>query len=179
MQFPEILETERLILRPWRESDAAACYRCASSPNVGPRCGWKMHESEAESLEIIRTILSTPMTYAVTIKGSDDAVGSIDFHPATRPESIGHVVLGYWLGEPYWGNGYIPEAGRAMLDTAFSLGAREIWVSHFADNHQSRRVIHKLGFAYRFRDTEQISALGEEKELWYYSIRREEYAGNS
>ncbi len=170
MQFPEIIETERLILRPWRESDAAACYRYASDPRIGPMCGWKPHESEAESLDVIRTVLSAAMNYAVTLRGSDEAVGSIGLHPTTRPETMGHVALGYWLGEPHWGNGYIPEAGRAMLATAFSLGAREIWVSHFADNHQSRRVIHKLGFTYRFCDTEWISGLGEEKELWYYSI---------
>ncbi len=179
MQFPEILETDRLLLRPWRESDAAACCRWASDPRVGRMCGWKPHESEEESLEVIRSILSTPLTYAVTVKGSDEAIGSIDLHPTTRPETMGHLALGYWLGAPHWGNGYIPEAGRALLDTAFSLGAREIWVSHFADNHQSRRVIHKLGFTYRFRDTEQVGPSGEEKELWYYSILPGEYTGDS
>ena len=174
MQFPQTIETDRLMLRPWRESDAAACHQYASDPRIGRMCGWTPHESETESLEVIRTILSTPMTYAITLRGSDEPIGAIDFHPATRPEAIGHVVLGYWLGEPYWGNGYIPEAGRAMLDMAFSLGAREIWVSHFADNHQSRRVIHKLGFVYRFCDTETVGATGEKKELWYYSMDRAE-----
>ena len=175
MQFPETIETARLLLRPWREDDAEACFRYASDPRVGAMCGWKPHESIDESREVIRTILSAALCYAVTLKGSDEAIGSIDLHPTTRPETMGHVALGYWLGEPHWGNGYIPEAGEAMLRTAFSLGAREIWVSHFAENHQSRRVIHKLGFTYRFRDTERVEALGTEKELWYYSrVRNEE-----
>ena len=115
MQFPKRIETERLILRPWREEDAAACYRCAKDPRIGLMCGWKPHESEAESRSVIRTILSAPMTYAVTIRGSDEAVGSIGFHPCTRPEAIGHLALGYWLGEMHWGNSYIPEAAAAML----------------------------------------------------------------
>ena len=157
MQFPTILETERLILRPWRESDAAACYRYASDPRIGPMCGWKVHESEDESREIIRTILSAEMTYAVTLKGEDEAIGSISFQPCTHPDTIGHMELGYWLGVP-----------AVMLKTAFDLGATEIWVRHNAVNHQSRRVIHKLGFTFRFAETERD---GEgEKEVWYYSI---------
>ena len=58
MQFPTSIETERLILRPWRESDAASCFRYASDPRIGLMCGWKPHESEDESREIIRTILT-------------------------------------------------------------------------------------------------------------------------
>ena len=72
---------------------------------------------------------------------------------------------------PYWGDGVIPEAGAAMLKTAFDLGATEIWVRHNAVNHQSRRVIHKLGFTFRFAVTERDGE--EEKEVWYYSIQPE------
>ena len=159
MQFPTRIETERLILRPWRESDAASCYRYAKDPRIGLMCGWKPHESEDESREIIRTILTAAMNYAVTLKGEDEAVGS-----------IGHLALGYWLGEPHWGNGYIPEAAEAMLQTAFGLGATELWGAHFAENRNSRRVIHKLGFTFRFADRERFEQIGEEKEVWYYSI---------
>ena len=170
MQFPETIETARLLLRPWREDDAEACFRYASDPRVGAMCGWKPHESVAESREVIRTILSAALCYAVTLKGSDEAIGSIDLHPTTRPETMGHVALGYWLGEPHWGNGYIPEAAAALLKTAFDLGATELWAAHFAENHNSRRVIHKLGFTFRFADKERFEEIDAEKEVWYYSI---------
>ena len=175
MQFPTSIETERLVLRPWRESDAAACYRYASDPRIGLMCGWKPHESEDESREIIRTVLSAAMQYAVTLRGEDEAIGSIGFHPCGRPEAIGHMELGYWLGEAHWGNGYIPEAAAAMLQTAFDLGATELWVAHFAENHNSRRVIHKLGFTFRFADKEWFEQIGEEKEVWYYSMLPEDF----
>ena len=168
MQFPTSIETERLLLRPWREGDAAACFRYASDPRIGLMCGWKPHESEDESREIIRTVLSAAMQYAVTLKGEDEPIGSIGYHPCGRPEAIGHMELGYWLGVPHWGDGIIPEAGAAMLKTAFDLGATEIWVRHNAVNHQSRRVIHKLGFTFRFAETERDGET--EKEVWYYSI---------
>ena len=48
------METERIILRPWQDSDAEALFKYASDPEVGPRAGWPPHKSVEESLEIIR-----------------------------------------------------------------------------------------------------------------------------
>ena len=53
-----LYETDRILLRPWRESDAEALFKYASDPEVGPRAGWPPHKSVEESLEIIRTIFS-------------------------------------------------------------------------------------------------------------------------
>ena len=53
-----IMESQRILLRPWRESDAGALFRYASDPEVGPRAGWAPHQSEAESLGIIRTVFN-------------------------------------------------------------------------------------------------------------------------
>ena len=47
------METERILLRPWRDSDAEVLYKWASDPDVGPRAGWAPHQSVEESLEII------------------------------------------------------------------------------------------------------------------------------
>ena len=46
------METERILLRHWQESDAEALFKYASDPDVGPRAGWPTHKSEEESLEI-------------------------------------------------------------------------------------------------------------------------------
>ena len=51
-----MMETERLLLRPWQESDAEALYRWASDPEVGPAAGWSPHTSVENSREIIRTV---------------------------------------------------------------------------------------------------------------------------
>ena len=63
-----ILETERLILRPWEETDAEDLYRYASHPDVGPIAGWPVHTSVENSRKIIREVLSAPETYAVVLK---------------------------------------------------------------------------------------------------------------
>ena len=165
MKFPETIQTERLLLRPWEESDAAVLFQYARDPRVGTMCGWKPHESEDESLQVIRSILTADYTYAVTLEG--EPIGTVSLQPTKNPACIGHMELGYWLGAPHWGNGYIPEAAAALLETGFHLGAREIWCAHYAENHNSHRVIKKLGFTYRFRAMEE-NGLGETKELWYY-----------
>ena len=59
-----ILETERLILRPWEETDAEDLYKYASHPEVGPIAGWAIHTSVDNSRQIICDVLSAPETYA-------------------------------------------------------------------------------------------------------------------
>ena len=71
-----MLESERLILRPWRPSDAEALYRCARSERVGPRAGWPVHTSVEMSAEVIRTVFSEPETWAVVRKGSAEPIGA-------------------------------------------------------------------------------------------------------
>ena len=70
-----ILETIRLILRPWCEDDAEDLYKYASDPEVGPPAGWLPHTSVENSLEIIRNVLSAPETYAVCLKEDGKAIG--------------------------------------------------------------------------------------------------------
>lgn len=60
-----IFETKRLILRPWRESDAEELYKYAKSSDVGPIAGWPIHTSAQNSKEIIKNVLSADGTFAV------------------------------------------------------------------------------------------------------------------
>ena len=71
-----VMETERLLLRPWRESDVEILFKYAKDPAVGPAAGWPPHTSVEESLEIIRTVFSAPETYAVVLKQTGEPVGS-------------------------------------------------------------------------------------------------------
>lgn len=71
------METERLILRLWREEDAPSLYKYAKNPAVGPIAGWPPHTSVENSREVIRDILSAPETYAVVLKETNEPVGSV------------------------------------------------------------------------------------------------------
>ncbi len=147
-----IIETERLLLRPWREEDAEACFRYARDPDVGPAAGWEPHPDAEHSRTIIRTILSLPETYAVVLKETEEPVGSVGIMvgPASGmglPED--EAELGCWIGKPFWGRGYIPEAIRALIRRCFDeLGCSAVWYGFFEGNEKSRRVAEKCGFAY-------------------------------
>ena len=71
-----MIETERLILRPWRETEAPVLFRYAADPDIGSAAGWPPHTSVENSLEIIRTVFSAPETYAVVLKDTGEPVGS-------------------------------------------------------------------------------------------------------
>lgn len=72
-----IMETDRILLRHWKDSDANALYKYASDSEVGPRAGWQPHHSEDESLEIIRTVFNNPTTWAIILKETGKVVGAI------------------------------------------------------------------------------------------------------
>ena len=71
------METNRILLRPWRESDAPALFKYASDPEVGPRAGWPPHKSVEESLEIIRTVFNDDTnTWAIVLKETGEPIGA-------------------------------------------------------------------------------------------------------
>ena len=148
------LETTRLILRPWNESDAESLYKYASDPTVGPAAGWPPHTSAENSREIIRDVLSAPETYAVIDRETGCAVGSIGLMIGGA-SNIGlsetEGEIGYWIGVPYWGQGLIPEAVSKMLHYAFEdLQLEKVWCGYFDGNDKSRRVQEKCGFEYQY-----------------------------
>jgi len=149
-----VLQTKRLILRPWQESDTEALYKYASNPNVGPIAGWATHISVENSREIIRIVLSAPETYAVVLKETGEAVGSVGLMTARSKIHSASMAdyeceIGYWIGEPYWGQGLIPEAVDELLRYAFeNLQMSAVWCGYFDGNEKSKRVQEKCGFTY-------------------------------
>jgi ribosomal-protein-alanine N-acetyltransferase len=146
------LKTERLILRPWHEEDAADLYGYASDPRVGPIAGWPVHTSVDDSRRVIRNVLAAPETYAVVLRETGRPVGSIGAMQAGHgqaPMTDTEVEVGYWIGVPYWGQGLIPEAVDRLLAHCFEdLGCTAIWCGYYAGNDRSKRVQEKCGFTY-------------------------------
>lgn len=98
------LQTPRLLLRPWEESDAEALYELAKDPDVGPAAGWNVHKDVEESREIIRTILSAPGTFAIFGRRDGQLRGSCGFFPTrTQGAEAGELEIGYWVGKPLLG----------------------------------------------------------------------------
>lgn len=153
------METDRLILRPWEDADAADLYEYAKDPDVGPAAGWPAHVSVEDSLSVIHGALGKPEIYAICLKEDGRAIGSIGLHLSSdtdMTERDDECELGYWIGKPFWGRGIVPEAAREILRHAFEdLGMRCVWAGYYDGNEKSRRVQEKCGFRYQ-RTTEAV-----------------------
>ena len=146
----QILETKRLILRPWCESDAEALFKYASDPDVGPRAGWPPHKSVEESLGIIKTVFSAEGMWAIELKETGEAIGSIGylaFGDSNLSIGVTDAEIGYWIAKPYWNQGLCTEALEAVIDYCFNeKGFSVLWSDFFPDNPASGRVMEKCGF---------------------------------
>ena len=142
--------TDRIRLRPWRESDAEALFKYASDPDVGPRAGWPPHKTEEESLDVIRTVFRNDTTWAIELIASGEAIGAMGYVPCegnNLPSREGEPLVGYWVGKPFWNQGICTEALRMMIDRIRrTTDIRSLISSHFIDNPASGRVMEKCGF---------------------------------
>ena len=147
-----MLETERLVLRKWTDADAESLFEYAKDPDVGPIAGWPPHQSVEESLSIIRNVLGGDECYAICEKENGKAIGAIELMlngHTDMTERDDECELGYWLGKPFWGRGYMPEAARELIRHGFEdLHMRAIWCGYYDGNQKSKRVQEKVGFLY-------------------------------
>lgn len=147
-----ILKTDRLILRPWEETDADSLYEYAKNPNVGPIAGWPSHKNVEESLAVIRNVFNGAECYAICEKDNNIAVGAIELKlkgHTDMTDQDNECELGYWLGEPFWGKGYMSEAVKELIRHGFEdLEMSTIWCGYYDGNNRSKRVQEKVGFVY-------------------------------
>ena len=147
-----ILTTERLTLRPWRESDLKDFYEYASVDGVGQMAGWMPHRSMEESRAILDHFIRHRKTFALEMDGK--VIGSLgieEYSEENYPEldALQGREIGYVLSKAYWGQGLMPEAVRAVIDWLFNEEKLDfILVGHFDRNTRSRCVVEKCGFQY-------------------------------
>ncbi len=174
-----ILETERLILRPWNKDDLEVLYELAKNPYVGPPCGWDPHKSMEESKDVLEDILMNDYTFAVVLKSTGKVVGDISIMPyceSRYPENENQGEIGFWLGYEFWGNGYIPEACRRLIAYGFEeLELEKIWCAHNDDNYNSRRVQEKCGFILHHLDSYYSKAQDKRKSMCVNCIEKKDW----
>lgn len=145
----KILETNRLILRPFALTDLPAFYGYASKHNIGPSAGWKPHESIDESLDILKRFVNAETLWAITLKSNSKLIGSIGLHDDNHRRNNKARSLGYVLDDEYWGQGFVAEASKRVIRYAFEeMDVEIISATHYPFNERSKRVIEKCGFTY-------------------------------
>ncbi|MBD5469308.1 MAG: GNAT family N-acetyltransferase [Lachnospiraceae bacterium] len=173
-----ILETERLMLRPWNESDAESLYEYAKDPDVGPIAGWPPHQSVDESRYVIQNVFSGAEAYAICLKTDGRAIGAIELKlngHTDMTDKEDECELGYWIGKPFWGQGLMPEAAKEMLRHAFEdIGMKKVWCGYYEGNHKSKRVQEKCGFRYQWKTEGVDVPLMHEKRTGHVNLLTKE-----
>ena len=147
------IETERLLLRPLRDTDAPRLVKLANHAEIAHMLATMPHPyslSDAEDfLEKLRDLPANAAQFGITLKNApDEVIGGTGYGPASGPDKPAHEIdFGYWLGLDYWGQGYATEAAKAVIRHAFEVSSIEqIDTEHLTINPASGRVLAKAGF---------------------------------
>ncbi len=145
-----VIKTERLVLRPFKETDLEDFFEYAKVDGVGERAGWSHHKNIEESKKILDLFLSEKKTFAIEYTGK--VIGSLGiekYNEEVLPEFADKTgrEIGFVLSKEYWGNGFMPEAVKGVIDYLFGeIKLDFIVCGHFNYNIQSKRVQEKCGF---------------------------------
>lgn len=145
-----ILKAERLILRPWIDTDLNDFYEYAKVDGVGQLAGWTPHKNIEESKMILDTFIEEKKTFAIEYRGK--VIGSVGiecYNEENYPEfsSLQGREIGYVLSKDFWGQGIMPEAVKAVIQYLFKIENLDfILIRHSDSNTQSARVVQKCGF---------------------------------
>lgn len=146
-----IIETERLTLRPFLESDAADVFEYLKEPAVNCFAGMKLNSLEEAKAEMKKRSGETEYYFAIVLKENGKVIGEIDAYPEHEeshdPDSPMNVFSPCWmLNNKYQGKGYAFEAAHAFFDYLFrEKGARRIYAYTEDYNLSSQHLCEKLG----------------------------------
>jgi ribosomal-protein-alanine N-acetyltransferase len=174
------LETERLVLRPLRVSDAADMFEYAKSPDVTRYLLWSPHSDVGYTrsyLEYLGTRyrLGECYDFAVIHKADGRMIGTCGFVRFDCPHNSAEI--GYVLNPDYRGQGIAPEAVRAVLTFGFErLALHRIEARFMEGNEASLRVMEKVGMHFEGYRREAMLVKGSYRTIGYSSILRHEYA---
>ena len=149
----KVIETKRLILRSFKQTDLEDFYEYASVEGVGEMAGWKHHENIAESQSIMNSFISEDKAFAICLKKNNKVIGTVGIEKYGLEDALTEFKdyygreLGYVLSKDYWGKGLMPEAVNAVKDYLFGELDYDFLICGYYDfNEQSKRVQTKCGF---------------------------------
>ena len=175
------LKTERLLLRPLELPDAPLIEQLAGDPLVAVTTLNIPHPyPRGLAVDWIRQLkqyrdTGQHFTFGIIRRLDQQLVGVVGMHPIT-PLS---AEIGYWLGVPYWNQGYMTEAVRRILQFGIEeQGQHRIFARHFTINPASGRVMVKAGMRYEGTMRQHICKEGQFYDLACYSILQSEFSAS-
>ena len=148
-----ILQTERLVLRPFTFDDLQDFFNYASVDGVGEMAGWAHHQDIETSKRILSNFIAEDKTFAIVLKKTNKVIGSIGIEKYGLEEKLTEFdgyqgrEIGYVLAKEHWGKGLMPEAVKAVINHLFNVVNLDFLTCGYYDfNTQSKRVQEKCGF---------------------------------
>ncbi len=148
-----ILDTKRLVLRPWEKGDLDDLFEYASVPGVGEMAGWPYHKNKEESEYRLNRFIEEKKTFAIVYKENGKVIGSLGVEEYDLEDKLSEFFdyrgrsIGFVLSKDYWGMGLMPEATKAVVDYLFNvLDYDFLLCGHFDFNDRSKRVQEKCDF---------------------------------
>lgn len=173
------LQTQRLILRPFTLADAPVVQRLAGEREIAAMTLMIPHPYEdGMAQEWIKTHpkafeKGTAINFAIALRESGELCGAIGLGIDAENN---HAELGYWIGKPYWGQGYCTEAARAVVGYGFdAIGLHRIHATHFSHNPASGRVMQKIGMSYEGCRRQYTRKWGKFEDILQYGILRSDW----
>jgi RimJ/RimL family protein N-acetyltransferase len=180
--FP--IETERLLLREFRAEDEQDIHEYASDPEVVRLMIWGPNTPEITKTYLTKELIAqerwprSEIGLAIELKSERRAIGSIGLR--IKDERNRAADLGYVLNRAYWGQGYMVEAGLAVLDAAFrAMELHRVWATCDPRNRASYRVMEKLGMRREAHFRKDAMDKGEWHDSYLYAILAEEWLARS
>ena len=177
-QFPT-LTTARLLLRKCSLADAPDIQRLPGDRDVASTTVRIPHPYEdGMAEEWIGTHQGSfdrgeEVSLAVTLRSDGAFIGDIGLR-LNLADEVGE--MGYWIGKPYWNQGYGTEAAAAIIKYAFEvLGLNRVYAAHFKRNPASGRVMRKIGVTHEGTLRQHVMKWGEYEDMEYYGILKSEF----
>ena len=172
-----ILESDRLILRPFTVNDVQDVYQYASDDIVTKYLTWPSHTDISQTEKVVKEFyMDKPGVYAIELKSEGKCIGCIDLRICEEHDK---ASFGYVLNRKYWNNGYMTEALKLLIDFAFSkLGLNRIESTHYVGNEGSGRVMQKCGMRYEGKGLQEVKIKGIFHDVVHYAILKENWASS-
>lgn len=149
----QTIETERLILRKFKLSDAQNMFdNYAGREKVTEYVCWSYYKNVEGTKDYLENFVlpeynkESTYRWAIVWKENNEVIGCIDVCDSNERKRC--AELGWVLGDDYWGRGIMPEAGRSVLKYLFSVGYERIQATHHPKNPKSGRVMEKIGMQF-------------------------------
>jgi len=178
-----LLTSPRLTLRPIVPGDEALLWPGVADPKVAALMAWQPHTDIAQTREFVANELNRGEggqgVSWIVLRGSAfcGVFSLIGLRRTHRALTYDSAELAYWAAPAMQRQGFMTEAGRAVLGFAFGAAAlHKLHVSHFAGNAASRALIERLGFRHVGIQREEFRKAGVWHDHWLYELLATEHA---